>query len=63
MLDPVPRKESTVIYFNGKPWTGREVLIWLSVLIGAVILGVLAVTNVLGSWRCLSCPFLLWAWG
>jgi uncharacterized membrane protein YoaK (UPF0700 family) len=48
-------KESTIklIYFNGKPWTRREVLIWLLVLIVAVILGVLIVTNVLGSWALL----------
>jgi fatty acid desaturase len=56
----MPRKESTIklIYFNGKPWTRREVLIWLSALILAVILGVLIVTNVLGSWALLVAPFL-----
>lgn len=56
-----PGKESTIklIYFNGKSWTRREVLIWLSAMIVAVTLGVLFVTNVLGSWVLLVAPILI----
>jgi hypothetical protein len=46
------------IQFNGQPWTRREVVIWLLALIVAVVLGVLFITNVLGSWALLIAPFL-----
>ena len=36
------------IYLNGQPWTRREFLIWLLVLIAMVVFGVLSVTAVLG---------------
>lgn len=55
-------KESAMkpIYLFGKPWTRREVLIWLSALIVMVVFGVLSVTNVLGSWALLVvCVFAL----
>ncbi|HEY6732040.1 MAG TPA: hypothetical protein VI039_13575 [Solirubrobacterales bacterium] len=42
-----------LVYFNGKTWTRREVLIWLSVLIAMVVFGVLSVTDVLGPWAAL----------
>ena len=44
--------------FNGQRWTRREVLIWMAAMIVAVILGVLSVTNVLGSWVLLVAPIL-----
>jgi uncharacterized membrane protein len=47
-----------IISFNGQLWTRREALIWLLALIVAIILGVLIVTNVLGSWALLVAPFL-----
>jgi hypothetical protein len=56
----MPWKESAIklINFNGQRWTRREVLIWLSAMIVAVILGVLFATNVLGSWVLLVAPIL-----
>lgn len=46
------------IQLNGQPWTRREVAIWLSALLVAVILDVLFVVDVLGSWVLLVAPVL-----
>jgi hypothetical protein len=35
---------------EGRRWTHREFLIWLSVLMAMVVFGVLSVTDVLGPW-------------
>jgi hypothetical protein len=32
------------------PWTRREIAVWVSALIAVITLGVLVITNVLGSW-------------
>jgi hypothetical protein len=46
------------IHLNGQSWTRREVVIWLSAMIVAVVLGVLFITKVLGSWVLLVAPTL-----
>ena len=46
-------------HFSSRRWTRREVTVWLSASILAITLGVLAVTNLLGSWALVIAYFVV----